>query len=330
MPILTTSIKVVNRDQLIDFQLLAADLVTVQGHIQFNKDQLNIIDLAGDYISIRETEDNDYSFLWNRVVEMVDLDTTSHVPATKAAVLTKLQEYSKKTVNTTPGSGSVQDVFVTNTTAARVPISASDSIGVNTDAAASSDTGTFSLISLFKRWLSRFTDLVSGTISILVRGKIYVSTAPTLTLPAAGASYVAGDVLNATVAINLVFSNVIDVAEGEGYIVGVDVLLGDQTAAPTNVPGVLYLFNTDVTAIADDAPFASNLAASDSFQCAVGTSGFKRYAGTASFSLNNSARAPFKCAAASTTLYGQFTVDAAYVRAATTHDLIVKIYIAKA
>lgn len=270
----------------------------------FPKGEIEIVNSGNDTITIKGINVPDYDFLWT------DVSTPSM--GTKEALLAWIIDALTETVS------------VTGTVTAAVDFS--DNIGYETDAAASTDTGNFTLISLFKRLLSRLSDVISGTVSFFVKGKSFVSAAPQMTLNVAGGVYPAGGVFNqAGTPINLVFNNVIDANGGEGYITDVTVFISDTTAAVQNIPGTLYIFNTAPTAIADRSLFATNIAAFGSFQGGIPTSGFKYYAGDASISVNNLSRLRFKCDSNSTTLYGQFVADAAYTRAGVAYTLDVKI-----
>ncbi|HYD00304.1 MAG TPA: hypothetical protein VEB22_03690 [Phycisphaerales bacterium] len=74
----------------------------------------------------------------------------------------------------------------------------STAIGTKTDASATTDTGTFSLISLFKRLLTKFTAFTNAAGTFLHVTSVGYAAAVTITRPANTTAYAAGDVIGDT------------------------------------------------------------------------------------------------------------------------------------
>lgn len=137
-----------------------------------------------------------------------------------------------------------------------LPVTATlPALGATDDASASSDTGTFSLISLFKRLLAKLTTTigVAGTPSAsatTVQGLAYTGTA-TVTRAANTTTYAANDVVGGALTI----ANV-GPSGGSVFVTGVQ-LLQNISAVPSGQTSFrLYLYNaTPPSAIADNSPF---------------------------------------------------------------------------
>jgi len=130
------------------------------------------------------------------------------------------------------------------------------SSGTNTDPAATTVTGPWSIISLLKGWLS---GLGFGS----VKGKIFNSSAEK-TRPANVTAYVAKDVLaeSTSVATTWRFENIIDAAGEQGYITKVQLWSSDK--AETGIYRI-HFFTTSITAINDADPFLQLYANRDSY-----------------------------------------------------------------
>lgn len=133
-------------------------------------------------------------------------------------------------------------VAATNTALA----SLNTDLGNTDDAAASSDTGTFSLISLFKRLLSKLTT------GIFVTGKISTIIENEFTRPADTAAYAANDVINnaTSSATNQSLTDVATENEGSGYMT---VVLETDSTAVTPTIRVHFYDAAPATAKNDNA-----------------------------------------------------------------------------
>jgi hypothetical protein len=214
-----------------------------------------------------------------------------------------------------------------------------DSVGAPADAAASSDTGTFSLIALAKRALQNWTTLLgripalqSGAVpvndnsgSLTVDGKAY-RAAVTLTRPSNTTAYAAGDVVGiadsgtpANAGSAIITLSSIGPAGGYVLIQSVRLMIGNSTAPASAFR--LHLYTESPTAILDNAAF--DLVAGD-----VG-----KYAGyvdlpapqdfgSIAVTQSDYAGTMVKLAAASTTLFAQLEARSAYTPASgTLYDL---------
>lgn len=131
-----------------------------------------------------------------------------------------------------------------NTTLAAV----SAGLGAAADVAASSDTGSFSLIALFKRALQSLTTIIGNTGA----GSVSLSLTPTIT---AGA-YVSGQVIGGVQS----FANAVRASGGSGIIQSASVTKKTALTAPVDLyffsaaPTGTYTDNTTFTLAAADIP----------------------------------------------------------------------------
>ena len=141
-------------------------------------------------------------------------------------------------------------------------------VGNVTDAAASSDTGSFSLLAFVKRGLQNWTTLLgrmpalqSGAVpvgdnnsSLTVDGKAY-RAAVTITRPANTTAYTAGDVIGDTGGSAII--TLASIGPSGCYVVGQSVrLLIGATSIPTGMAAFrLHFYTASPTAIADNAVF---------------------------------------------------------------------------
>jgi hypothetical protein len=214
-----------------------------------------------------------------------------------------------------------------------------DSLGAPADAAASSDTGTFSLIALAKRalqnWttlLSRIPALQSGAVpvgdnsgSLTVDGKTY-RAAVTITRPSNTTAYSAGDVVGiadsgtpANAGSAIITLSSVGPAGGSVLIQSVRLMIGNST--PPASAFRLHLYTESPTAILDNAAF--NLAAGDvgKYVDYIDLPAPQDFGDTA-FTRDNYSGLEVKFAAASTTLYAILEARSAYTPASgTLYDL---------
>jgi hypothetical protein len=212
-------------------------------------------------------------------------------------------------------------------------------LGAPADAAATTDTGTFSLAALFKRGLQSLTTLLgripalqSGAVpvgdnsgSLTVDGKAY-RAAVTLTRPSNTTAYAAGDVVgiadsgtpaNAGSAI-ITLSNI---GPAGGYVLVQSVLLMIGNSTPPASAFRLHLYTESPTAILDNAAF--DLVAGDVGKYA----GYVDLPAPQDFGSIAVTQADYpgrelKLAAASTTLYAILEARSAYTPASgTLYDL---------
>ncbi len=137
-------------------------------------------------------------------------------------------------------------------------------IGAKDDAAATTDTGTFSLIALIKRQLQYQPEFGQATMAnsmpvviasdqtLEVQGNIAV-VAASFTRPADGAAYLAGDVVANSVGAPtiLTFANIARVIGKGGFLSKARIWTDDKT----NVARYrLHLYNTSITMLGDNVP----------------------------------------------------------------------------
>lgn len=135
-------------------------------------------------------------------------------------------------------------------------------LGAPADAAATSDTGTFGLIRLFKRLLSvKLPDAISSMIPTLARGYAFVADV-TFTRPADTANYLANDVIGVNAAGSP--GSAIHTFTSSGIPAGTAIQLDtatltiNRTSLPSGMTSlVLHLYTASPTAILDNAPFGA-------------------------------------------------------------------------
>jgi hypothetical protein len=141
-------------------------------------------------------------------------------------------------------------------------------VGNVTDAAASSDTGSFSLLAFVKRGLQNWTTLLgrvpalqSGAVpvgdnsgSLTVDGKAY-RAAITITRPANTTAYTAGDVIGDTGGSAIITLPSIGPSGGYVIVQSVRLMIG-STSVPSGMGSFrLHFYTASPTAIADNAVF---------------------------------------------------------------------------
>jgi hypothetical protein len=214
-----------------------------------------------------------------------------------------------------------------------------DALGAPADAAASSDTGTFSLIAQFKRGLQSLTTLLSripalqsGAVpvgdnsgSLTVDGKSY-RAAVTITRPSNTTAYAAGDVVGiadsgtpANAGSAIITLSSIGPAGGSVLIQSVLLMIGNST--PPASAFRLHLYTESPTAILDNAAF--DLVAGDVGKYAgyIDLPAPQDFGGIA-VTQSDYAGTLVKLAATSTTLYAILEARSAYTPASgTLYDL---------
>jgi len=155
--------------------------------------------------------------------------------------------------------------------------------------------------------LQAFKASADGKMLVSVTGAL---SSATFTRPADTTAYAARDVVSTGAGALLTFANVVATAAGSGTIVKAR-LMTDQSANTAQYR--LHLFHTAPTAIADNAPYTmlysnagNRVGMIDFTACATEGTGSTAAASMRPSSDGNSLppNLAFKCAAASTTLYG--------------------------
>lgn len=137
------------------------------------------------------------------------------------------------------------------------------------------------------------------------------SVAATCTRPDNTTAYGAGDVVGTDPATNMTFASVAPVSGGHFLLTNVDLRI-DAAAIPSGMTTFdLHLFNAAPTAIADNTAWALADADRAKYLGKVTLSAPSDVGGTL-WSQTDGINKKFKCAAASTTIYGQLVTTAAY------------------
>lgn len=131
-----------------------------------------------------------------------------------------------------------------------IPDGADAALGAKADSAATSDTGTFSLIALFKRLLEKFTagiGLTAGEAHVGQVGGTTILVSATPVMATAGA-YISGD----AVGTKFSFASALRITGGTGVLKSVKI----ADKAKQNATLDLILFRSDPTAgVTDNQPF---------------------------------------------------------------------------
>lgn len=184
-------------------------------------------------------------------------------------------------------------------------------LGSPSEAAATSDTGTFSLIRLFKRLLQKLTTgipLTAGEAHVgEMGGNLVRVTAAEMTRPANTTAYAAGDVVSNSESATtpLAFTNIARINGGSGYIVRASVTTDKKQITPRVR---VHLFNAaDATVSVDNTAYRELYADIGKrvgyFDLPAMTTAPDATNSDMSRSFDNALRVPFVCAAGSRDVY---------------------------